>query len=943
MSRFNTIPIPETDINLPELPSSAKKPPVYPIGRNNAALLDAEIDSVSFNLFSTFEVDHLAVVNITNTDSEGAGTVRDLSMGPQNRNQVCGTCMRPYAQCPGHFGKIEIPKIMHPLSVSAIVMTLSSVCITCGKLLVTRDDLEKEGILLKHNMRRLRAVRNLVKRVGRQCKNHENVPGSKPCDPQANFFNHRDDKKNYYLKYSFSGTRVEDRKNASIMLPDAPIGEPSIYKILNSITNEDASLMGFSLGSHPRTMVIDRLLVIPWCARPDVFFNRTYHADDLTSRYHAIVLTANAYRNATEETEIEAAISNLYGKVSGLFRADSKVPAGKKKVLNDISKKIQGKEALIRKSIMGKRVNFGGRSVVGPAAFLRADEIGVPDEMAQVLTRPFIVSELNRAEMEAKWDAGKVRYITRMHGPSAGIRTPVNDAFFQRYPDYRLELGDKVERMLQDGDLVMFNRQPTLHKNGVLASYARIIPDRIFRLSLSSTIPINADFDGDEINVHVPQTIEAYAEMEQLMTISKNMLSAKMNRPTFGLVYDALSGSYLMTQPSHELDTLIHEREHAVGDERKRIDERINTLRDRVNLDPVIYNRMIEEIVGTPQYKTLATRLNRYDVGLTTTRGVISGAFPQGFDYTKTIFTDDNTPVHVLIKDGVLVSGYLSGDTLKDKDGGILTELTRQIGGEAAVDFLSIMQFITREYLQQRGLSISLKDCVPSAPEFRKMVNETIDRATLKVMTMTKKTTNSIVAEEQERRIVQTLANTKTETENIIQEYFEPDNSIMIMANSGAKGSVFNTVQMGSTLGQQLVSGKRIPANMAGKRSLAIYPPGEDTPESRGFCRNSFASGLEPQEFFYHAQGGREGISDTAVNTAKTGDLQRKLVKTAEDVHVATDGSTRVDGNSIIEPIYGGDGFNAAMLTNVNIGGEKIPFFRNLEQIANQVNRIHSE
>lgn len=900
------------------------------IGWNNTVPLE-KISSVSFELFSTYEVDHLAVTNVYRTDMEGPGTVRDLKMGPQNSAQPCDTCSRNYESCPGHFGKIELPRMMHPLCVDNIILTLSCVCMTCGTLMVTKEEMEQEGILLKRDDRRLREIKNLVRRLGRTCQNHEQVPGAKQCMPTPYYLSYHDDKRKPYVKYTYE--KKPEADDIRTMYADAPRGEASIHKILSSITDDDAKLLGFT-ASHPKTMVIDRLLVIPWCARPDVFFNRVSHADDLTSRYHGIVHSVILYNKASPDESTRSDVyADLYGKVFGLMKSDPAALKGKKKVLNDITKQIQGKEAMIRRSIMGKRVDFAGRTVVGPAAYLRADEIGIPAEIAQKLTRPFFVSELNRREMQASWDTGRIQYITKKNGRASGIRRPVNAAFRQSHPDYRLELGDYVERALQDGELVIYNRQPTLHKNGVLAAYAKIIDDRIVRINLSTTIPLHADFDGDEVNVHVPQTIEAYAEMEQLMTTSKNMLSTSMNKPTFGIVYDALSGAYLMTQPAHELEQL----QSLTGQDLQDADARIAELRKRTVLDPVIYNQMMNVVVGTPQYETLGRRLKRAGIDPVSTRGVMSGAFPDGFDYMHTFF-EAGTPVHVRVEDGVLVGGYLSGKTLKNVDGGIVTELTRQIGGDAAVDFLSIVQFITREYLQQHGLSVGVNDWVPTDTEFRKQVAQTVDEASLRVVSLTRKATNEIEREQEERNVRQALSNAKTKTENHIQEYFEPDNSVMIMANSGAKGSMFNTVQVGSVLGQQLVSGKRIPRNLAGNRSLPVFMPGEDSIDSRGFCRNSFASGLEPHEFFFHAQGGREGLTDTAVNTADTGSLHRQLVKTAEDVHIATDGSVRVHGG-IIEALSGGDGFNAAMLSSVDIAGEKVPFFRNLQQVANQINR----
>jgi DNA-directed RNA polymerase II subunit RPB1 len=921
--------------------------------RREESLNLSEIESVEFSLYSTEEIDAHAVVNVSSPEEYGPGTVRDLKMGPHNKSQPCDTCSSDLDGCPGHYGKIIIPRLMHPLAVNSIILVLSCVCNSCGGLLVTRSEIEQAGINRLRDEKRLKAIKELVKKLSRNCQRYKDIPGARNCDPNPVYTSLKENKDDYRLAYTYPGG---DKKTKYYRLPDVPLNsdENSIYKILDAISETDAETLGFT-NTHPRNMIIERMVVIPWCARPDLFQGNRFHPDDLTTMYRDIVRDVKAYNDPkNSEAAKDADLRTLYWHIIRFMKNDGKYSQGGVKIYTDVKKRIQGKTAIVRANIMGKRVNFAGRTVIGPAAYLRVDQIGIPRLMAMKLTRPVKVNGMNRAELQEKLDSGKVIHIEMKNGPSAGFRQLISDSFRQRFPNYRLNLGDVVERMLEDGDLVLFNRQPSLHRHSILAAYAKIIDDRIVRINLSVTTPLNADFDGDEINIHVPQTIESYAEAEQLMGVYRNLMSSETNKPVMGIVYDTLSGAYLLTYPQYEFEKLEREisklqekmEDIPAGTEKyQQLEESMNTaiarketVEKRIILDPVIYNQAIIEVSDTPQYQTLGTRLAKYGVDPRSGRGLISATFPEEFDYSTTIDID-NKPVHILIKNGILIRGVLSKDTLGHKDGSIIAEMYKQLGGVETVDFMSNIQFVVREFLQQHGLTVGIDDCIPDAPSFRKQVDEALSTATLKVLSLSGRPANKVVAQRQERKIVETLDSAKTSTENIIQKYFKPDNGVLIMAGSGAKGSVFNTVQMSSALGQQKVSNQRISTNLPGNRSLPVFEPNDPNPRARGFCSNSFSSGMEPSEFFFHAQGGREGLTDTAINTARTGHLQHQIVKSAEDVHVSPDGSVRAADNSIVDFVYGGDGFDPAELTSVPIKGEKIPFFRNFQQLANRVNR----
>lgn len=940
-------------------------------------LIMSEIESVEFSLYSTAEIDEYAVVNVTSHEREGPGTVRDLKMGPHSENVPCDTCSNDIRGCPGHFGKIITPRLMHPLAVNHIILVLSCVCNTCSRILVTREEIERAGISRMSGLRRLQNIKDLVGRLKKTCERYINDPNVIRCDPNPIYISLRENKDNYRLAYTYPG-----RPKGSppfYLPPDLPedVQGRSIFRILDAIPQEDAELLGFR-ESHPRDMIIERLIVIPYCARPDLYQGGLSQPDDLSTIYMDIVKTINNYNNPrNSEAEKEKYLNDIYFKISHLMKNDGKYHQGGVKIFTDVKKRIQGKTAIVRANIMGKRVNFAGRTVVGPAHYLRVDEVGIPRLMAARLTRPIRVTELNRAELQAKFDAGRVKHITKISGKQAGYRVFVGASFHQNNPNYQLQIGDIVERMLEDGDIVLINRQPTLHKQNILAVYARIIDDRMVRINLSVTTPLNADFDGDEINIHVPQTIEAYAEAEQLLGVYQNLMSAQTNKPMMGIVYDTLSGAYLLSYPQEEYERSsqeiikLTERQSQLPAQIDALQRRLQSLtpgtsqyaklnQDISNLveelqniprliqeqearralmsqkliiDPVIFNQAISNVIDAPQYETLYQRLAKYGIDPRSGRALLSACFPEDFDYNAN---------GVVIKEGILIKGILNKDTLGTKDGSIIAEMVKQLGGMVTVDFMSDIQFVVRDFLQQHGLSVGIDDCIPDNPNFRREMDEAINRATAKVIHLSGKPSSKIMAERQEQKILETLESFKNTSDKIVKKYFNPESAILIMANSGAKGTSYNSVQMSASLGQMKVSGKRIQANLPGNRALPAFEPGDPDPRARGFCVNSFSSGLEPTEFFFHAQGGREGLTDTAVNTAQTGFLQHQLIKSAEDIHISPDGSVRTADNAIVQFVYGDDGFDASALGGVKIRGENIPLFRNIQQLADKINRKYA-
>lgn len=955
-----------------------------------------EIESLELTLYSTEEIDNQSVVTVSSSEEYGNNTVRDPRFGPKSDGEVCETCSQNLLKCPGHTGKIDLPeKFFHPLLINRIILILGSVCNSCGKLLITPKQMEDNGFNKLAGTNRLTAIRDFVARQKKICLGSpEAGPNVANCTANPIYASlksgTKDEDSCCVLKYSYGGDSTVFLRNTE-----------EAYKILDAIPDEDARLLGF-VYSHPRNMILERLIVVPYCARPDLSQGGSgkLFLDDLTVMYRDTVGIINKYNNPSHtDAERQTIRNEIAFKITHLMKnTDDRYKQGGSKAYNCLTKRLQGKTGLIRGNVLGKRVDFVGRTVVGPAAYLRVDEIGFPRMMANKLSRPIVITELNRPELEAKMEQGKIHMITPREGNNAGVAMMI--AHYRRiYKNDRLNLGDTVHRALEDGDIVLVNRQPTLHKNSIVALKIRIIDDLILRLNLSITTPLNADFDGDELNIHVPQTIESYVEAERLMSIAQNIMSGQTNAPVIGIVYDSLTEAYLMTIPQHKVDELTVEiaglkqelNKHPLTNDFLRYEQELVNLRkelaqlrkneqwelvqrteDDINrvldlireiktnpevkatfsklakaeaelliykersiLPPHIFDLAIDQVSNKPDFVTLKDRLETYGIPWRSGRALASAAFPQEFFY-------DNKKVQ--IKEGVLISGYLSKDTLGSKDGSIIAEMVKQLGGEKTIDFMSDFQFIAREFGQAVGFSVGPEDCFFQDEEARKQIAELINQSSMKVMLLEKdrKHGDRVDNERTERKILEILENTTTAAGNINLKQIPPDNALAIMSRSQAKGSDMNTNLISNMLGQVSIKGKRPVANLHGtekeKRLLPIHLPGTVNPEDNGFCIRSYAQGLPPGSYFIHAAGSRLGLIDTAVGTADTGHLAHQLLNALKDVAISPSGAVITHDDHIISPIYGDDGLDPSKITKVLINDTETTTFRKLEQLAFLVN-----
>ncbi|KAG7015837.1 DNA-directed RNA polymerase II subunit rpb1 [Cucurbita argyrosperma subsp. argyrosperma] len=556
---------------------------------------------------------------------------------------------------------------------------------------------------------------------------------------------------------------------------------------------------------------------------------------------------------------------------------------------------------------MGKRVDFSARTVITPDPTINIDELGVPWSIALNLTYPETVTPYNIERLKELVEYGPhpppgktgAKYIIRDDGQRLDLR------YLKKSSDHHLELGYKVERHLNDGDFVLFNRQPSLHKMSIMGHRIKIMPYSTFRLNLSVTSPYNADFDGDEMNMHVPQSFETRAEVLELMMVPKCIVSPQANRPVMGIVQDSLLGCRKITKR----DTFITK------------DVFMNILMWWEDFD----GKIPAPTILKPQ-------------PLWTGKQVFNLIIPKQINLTRTSAwhseseTGFITPgdTFVRIEKGELLTGTLCKKALGSSNGSLIHVIWEEVGPDAARKFLGHTQWLVNYWLLQNAFSIGIGDTIADAATMEK-INETISAAKNEVKNLIKKAQERSLEPEPgrtmmdsfENKVNQVLNKARDDAGSSAQKSLSESNNLKAMVTAGSKGSFINISQMTACVGQQNVEGKRIPFGFI-DRTLPHFTKDDYGPESRGFVENSYLRGLTPQEFFFHAMGGREGLIDTAVKTSETGYIQRRLVKAMEDIMVKYDGTVRNSLGDVIQFLYGEDGMDAVWIESQKLDSLKM-------------------
>jgi DNA-directed RNA polymerase II subunit RPB1 len=873
------------------------------------------IRSVEFQVLGDEEIRRLSAVRVHSTTLYDkyipkTGGMNDLRMGTIDRKYECSTCHNDLMTCPGHCGHIELSTpIFHPAFVSNLLKILRCICPVCYDLVVplTSSSWYNLGEKLRHSLRRTRLqIISSYLKSRRHCCN-EGCGFPIPAYTLSSFCIRRKwtEKAEAKIRVELGAERAEE-----LLRPLDPRG---VRKIVSLAKREALKHLGLLEDNHPRKYVMSVLLVPPPCIRPAVNLsvsNRTRGQDDLTQKLVEILKASNRLgkllelESGAKADDVQSATDVLQGFVCLYFNSDctgTKIPARKRTMATQKSLvgRLKGKSGRMRGNLQGKRVDFSSRSVISGDSHIDPDEIGVPVDIALSLTFTDTVNRWNLSKLQAMVARGP----DVPNGAKSIISGRTAAETSLRYskrtnPVLKLQVGDRVRRYMQTGDIVLFNRQPSLREKSIMAHRVVVMPEKTFRLNLCCTSPYNADFDGDEMNLHFLQSVTACTEARLLASVSQQILNGQNNKPCMGIIQDSLVGAYLMTSRNTFLTRgqvmqLMMKMRHAGGGS------------VRVPRPCILRPRPLWS--GKQVFSLLMPNIS-----------FIRGDAAGGPLSDKT----------VVVRRGQLLCGQLCKRTLGSCSAGVIHNTCLLRSPERAVKFMGDCQRVVNEWLQSYGLSVGVTDCLIS-PEAKSRVRSATSECFRRVYAIEDAGRKERVPfGKRELEASKRLGKMLGVAGECVEKGLDPQrNGLVAMVRSGSKGSSINISQIMGLVGQQSVEGKRIYTSFRPEaRVLSCALPSEARGAgNHGFVRNSYVDGLEPDEMFFHTMGGREGLVDTSVKTADTGYLQRRIVKATEGCIVQYDGSVRGPSGMVIEPVYGTDGCDASRLRKVHMGFLRTP------------------
>ncbi len=857
---------------------------------DNIGYVQKKVGSINFGLLSPSDIKKISVVKIVTPelyDKEGYpvdGGLMDTRMGVIDPGLVCKTDGRKLKDSPGYFGYIDLARpVVHIMYVNLILDLLRSTCKECGRILTKNPPNFLEGIEVEDDAPEDAAADNTTKR--KQLKSMISDLRTVSKCPHCSA-------KQGKIKIEKPTTFLEDDKRIS------PI---EIRTRLERITNDD--LASFALDGNkvrPEWMVLTILPIPPVTMRPSITLESGERSeDDLTHKMGDIVrINQRLFENinaGAPEIIIEDLWDLLQYHVTTFFNNDvSQLPPARHRggqPLKTLTERIKSKDGRIRNNLAGKRTNFSARTVISPDPKVELNEVGVPKVMAMNLTVPETLQEWNKEYLKKFIERGPkeypgANYVVRPDGKRKKITDETKEQMIEE-----LQPGYKVERHLLDGDVVLFNRQPSLHRMSMMCHRVKVLPGKTFRINPAVCHPYNADFDGDEMNLHVPQTEEARAEAEVLMQVQTQLISPAFGLTIMGCVQDSISGNFVLTR-----------------EEKFSKKEAISML----------------TTVGVEDFSKIHKIKGDYVSG----KQIFSSILPEDFSFigkskysSEKNVDDEGTeyePDQVMIRSGEIKAGVMDKKNLGEGSGLMLRILHKKYGADRTHDVIGKIFRLGVEMLLRRGFSMPISDIdIPDVAkeEIEKVIRQAENDVDVLIDTYRQGKLETIPGrtafQTLENKILERLNRARNETGGVVQKNLNKDTDTLVMVNSGARGNNIQLAQMIASVGQQSLRGGRIDKGYK-NRTLSCFKKDDLNPAARGFVRSNYKKGLKPHEFFFCAMTGRDSLMDTALRTPKSGYLYRRLANALQDVRVEYDDTVRDAVGNIVQFKYGEDGIDVS-------------------------------
>ena len=863
-------------------------------------MIPKRIRSIDFGLMSPGDIRKLSngtkIITADTYDNDGFPIplgLMDMHLGVIEPGLRCKTCSQKLDECPGHFGHIDFAlPVIHAGYNKNIKDVLASTCAApaCGRMLLPQERIDSYisqiRAIQESEAGTTVTMQEFIRRAIRETVKQKTCPH---CNERQ-------------IKLTLDKPTTF-REGGNKLTPR------DVRARLEKIPDGDLWALGFNPETtRPEYMVLTVLPVPPVSVRPTITLESGERSeDDLTHKLVDVLRINQRLRENRDAGAPQLIIDDLwellqYHITTYFDNQTAGIPTARHRSgrpLKTIIQRLKGKEGRFRSNLSGKRVNFSARTVITPDPYLSINQVGVPEMAARELTIPVRVNIHNLQFM--KWlmkenfeptDAERyipgINYMVRPDGRRVKL-SEENWEFNQE----RLEPGYVVERHLMDGDIVLFNRQPSLHRMSMMAHEVRIMKGKTFRINLCVCPPYNADFDGDEMNLHVVQSEEARAEARILMRVQEHIRSPRFGGAVIGAIHDHITGMFLLTH----------------GDANYDLDQTVRIL-SRIDFQGALPKPAWPKTADGPRWSG---------------RQIFSVLLPDDMNlkFNASVYFADRSEKEnaeldtiVEIKNGEMLRGPVDGRSISAFKGIILEEISRLKGPTVARKFIDRVTRLAIGALMETGCTTGIDDeDIPA--EASRQISDAMEEA----MTGVDKLATAYNKGKLERRpgrsleetleveVMKKLGEARDRAGEIAGWHLGMDNFAVIMARSGARGSMLNLSQMAGSIGQQAIRGERVSRGY-NKRTLSHFNKDDLGAEAKGFVRSSYKQGLNPTEYFFHSMGGREGLVDTAVRTSRSGYMQRRLVNALEDLRVKYDGTVRNTANTVVQFRYGGDGID---------------------------------
>lgn len=826
------------------------------------------IDEISFGVLSPQTIKKMGVTEVNSPelyDADGYPVekgIMDPAMGVIDPGLRCKTCGGKVKSCPGHFGYVSLSKpTLHIFYADEIYKCLRSTCSSCGRIILPEKFLEK----WKPKMKKALETSNIPfrKKISKKVKNK--VKRVKECP--------------------YCGEEKEDidfNKPTAFKEGGKRIWPNEIRSWLEKIPDSDLYILGIDPEvSRPEWMVLTLLPIPPITMRPSITLESGGRSeDDLTHKISDIIRVNQRLLENINAGAPEIIVEDLWDllqyHITTYFNntlSSNKVPPARhrsNRPLKTLTERFKSKEGIFRQNLAGKRVNFCARSVISPDPFLNINEVGVPAKVARELTIPERVTEWNidwlKKLIKRGDDYPGANYVITPEKSKRRIAEEAKDQIIEE-----LEPGWIVERHLQDGDVVLFNRQPSLHRLSIIAHRVKVVPGKTLRLNPVVCTPYNADFDGDEMNLHVPQTEEARAEAENLVLLDHQIVTPRYGLTIIGIEGDARLG--------------IHELTSGMSFSKE----------DTAEL-----------LIASGREKSLPKPDKKNEW---TGKQIFSLLLPDDLNFEHKDLT---------VKKGKVKEGVVTEKFIGPEGGLLLHDIYKKYGAEYTSKLIDKINRLGLAVTKKKSYSLSFYDFdldERAEKKIRKIADKGEKEAKKIISKFEKGNVRALpgqtAKETAEAKVLERLNSALDNSLNVIKNEIEEDNNLVKFAKAGVGAKLLNLAQISGFAGQQALRGERINIGYR-KRTLPHFKKNDLSPRCRGFVKRGYSHGLDPIELFFNIVVGREALMDTAMRTPKSGYLQRRLINALQDLKVSYDGTVRDSAKRIMQFKFSGDGVDVS-------------------------------